>query len=113
VICPYGTGRVFTNARLFYQHVREWPEIAKINGLNLDGSTPQAAAPAPVDPPPADQVEDTPVPTPLPDEFPGRDALVKAGIITMDAVADMTEPELLAVPGIGLATAKKILLASY
>ncbi len=46
LICPYGTSRSFTNERLFYAHVRDWPGIAELNGLNLDGS-PKATDGAP------------------------------------------------------------------
>lgn len=58
MICPYGTGRVFTNTRLYYQHVRDWPEISKINGLNLDG-TPISAPKATEEPAPASEASET------------------------------------------------------
>jgi hypothetical protein len=46
--------------------------------------------------------------TPLPEDFPGYDALVKEGIIYLETVPRKGEV-LVAIPGIGAATANKIL----
>jgi hypothetical protein len=47
--------------------------------------------------------------TPLPDDFPGRVALVKAGYETVDSLVDLTFDELVAIKGIGQQTARLIL----
>jgi hypothetical protein len=52
--------------------------------------------------------EPEPVLTPLPEEFPGYDALTEAGIIYLETVPRKGD-ELVMVPGIGKATANKIL----
>lgn len=43
-VSPY-TGEQFTSQFAFNDHVLRWPEIARANGLNLDGSAsaPKAA----------------------------------------------------------------------
>jgi hypothetical protein len=45
---------------------------------------------------------------PLPDDFPGRDALVTAGITTLELVP-RTLPALVALKGVGRVTAQRIL----
>ena len=52
--------------------------------------------------------EPKPEPTPLPEDFPGYDALTEAGIIYYETVPRRGE-ELVKIPGIGPATANKIL----
>lgn len=47
----------------------------------------------------------------IPATFPGAKALAEAGIETFSAIADMSEAELVALKGIGEATAKAILEA--
>lgn len=41
---PY-TGETFTSRFAYNDHLTRWPEIAEVNGLNLDGSPKEAAAP--------------------------------------------------------------------
>ena len=47
--------------------------------------------------------------TPLPEGFPGRDLLVAAGLLSMESIAGKSTDELQAIPGVGKATATKIL----
>lgn len=47
--------------------------------------------------------------TPLPENFPGREALVDAGLLTLESVAGKTKEELMSISGIGDATARRIL----
>lgn len=54
--------------------------------------------------------EPEPAATPLPEDFPHRDLLAAAGIETLEAVPT-TEDELVALEGIGVGRAKKILAA--
>lgn len=112
--CPYGTGRTFTNERLYRQHVRDWPAIARVNGLNLDGTNVGVEAPA--EPPPElDAIEPEAEPEAdglLPEGFPGRDALIDAGITHTGDVATLDLETLLLIPGIGKSTATRILAAS-
>lgn len=51
------------------------------------------------------------VPVELPEDFPGRAALNEAGHRTRNDIAGFSEEELTAIPGIGPATAKKIVEA--
>ena len=55
-----------------------------------------------------EEAEPEPELTPIPEEFPGYDALVKEGIIYLETVPLKGEA-LIAIPGIGVATANKIL----
>jgi hypothetical protein len=48
---------------------------------------------------------------PLPADFPGRDALARAGFRFLDQLEGLTETNLLEVPGVGRATARRILEA--
>lgn len=66
--------------------------------------------PAPVDDGTVElrEVEPEPALTPLPEEFPGYDALVEEGIVYLETVPLKGE-DLIAIPGIGAATANKIL----
>lgn len=47
----------------------------------------------------------------LADDFPGRKALVAAGLTTMEAVAELSRDQLIALKGIGEGTADQILTA--
>lgn len=51
-----------------------------------------------------------PAGTPLPDSFPGRRYLLEAGLSTYEALAGLTQDDLVALKGIGEATAEAILL---
>lgn len=59
-----------------------------------------------------DQGTEDPDGTDLAKDFPGRADLLKAGVITMAAVKEMTLEQLVALPGVGEATARKILDAA-
>lgn len=50
-------------------------------------------------------------PTPLPDDFPGRAALVAAGRVTVESLAGLTAENLTAIRSIGDSTATAILTA--
>lgn len=47
--------------------------------------------------------------TPLPADFPGREALAEAGMLTVESITGKTSEELQSIRGIGLTTARKIL----
>lgn len=49
--------------------------------------------------------------TPLSEDFPGRELLEAAGIVTVEQLADKTRDELIALKGIGATTADRILAA--
>jgi hypothetical protein len=49
-----------------------------------------------------------PVESDLPEDFPGREVLIENGVTTWEALVDKTDEELLALKGIGPATAKAI-----
>lgn len=50
-----------------------------------------------------------PVESDLPEDFPGREALVEAGFVTWESVVDLTRDELIAIKGIGPKKADAIL----
>lgn len=47
--------------------------------------------------------------TPLPENFPGREQLVGAGMMTVESLLGLTAEDLQKVNGIGVATARRIL----
>jgi predicted flap endonuclease-1-like 5' DNA nuclease len=49
--------------------------------------------------------------TPLPEDFPGRNALLAAGYTTLESLRGLTEAELVAIKGIGPKLAQQILRA--
>jgi len=49
--------------------------------------------------------------TPLPDDFPGRNALLAAGYATLESLRGLSEADLIAIKGIGPKLAKQILQA--
>lgn len=82
-ISPY-TGKVFTNAKIFRQHVKDWPAICEGNGLNLDG-TPKAQQ-VKVEPPKEKVAEPevVEVECQLPEDMPHRTTLDKAGVKSLE-----------------------------
>lgn len=77
--------------------------LAEIQGLRADMA---AQATAVSGPPPGELVELRGMP--IPDDFPGAEALAEAGIIFLETVPRDGDA-LVAIPGIGKATAGKIL----
>ena len=59
--------------------------------------------------PVADPVEEPVVESDLPEDFPGRAALIAAGYTTWESLVDKTYDDLIAINGIGDVTANKIL----
>jgi predicted flap endonuclease-1-like 5' DNA nuclease len=49
--------------------------------------------------------------TPLPEDFPGRGALLAAGYTTLESLRGLSEADLIAIKGIGPKLAKQILQA--
>ena len=49
--------------------------------------------------------------TPLPEDFPGRGALLAAGYTTLESLRGLSEADLIAIRGIGPKLAKQILQA--
>jgi predicted flap endonuclease-1-like 5' DNA nuclease len=49
--------------------------------------------------------------TPLPEDFPGRGALLAAGYATLESLRDLSEADLIAIKGIGPKLAQQILQA--
>lgn len=81
--------------------------LDEIRGLRSDGSPVVATAPGPIElREPVVELE--PVGTPIPDGFPGLDALTKAGIETIEQIPRDGD-SLVEIKGIGKATAGQIL----
>lgn len=76
-------------------------QAEELSPYKVIGSAGAAATPAAPD---AD-------PTPLPEDFPARQALEAAGRATVESLAGLTVENLTAVKGVGEATAKQILAA--
>ena len=121
--CPW-TGRVFTNAALYRQHIRTWPDVAKVNGLNLDGSPATGMREQPetgLDNAPdgldnseaADPHQEEPgmlaaLLTDGPRDAKISDALAAEGFVHLHQVRDLSDDELRAIPGIGPASVTRL-----
>jgi hypothetical protein len=80
--------------------------LAELRGLRADMA---AQATAVSDPPPGELIQlREPALTPLPADFPGAEALLEAGTLYLETVPRDGDA-LVAIPGIGKATAGKIL----
>jgi len=103
--CPY-TGRVFTNPKIFRQHVKEWPNVCKQNGLNLDGlsKVEQVETTEPI----AEEVVEPVIECELPEDIPHRVTLDNAGVRSLkDLPTDLRG--LVKLPNIGKQKASEII----
>lgn len=88
-------------ARKYYGPGKDIPVpegLARALGLSTEG---------PETPPP--EIDPANPPDNLPEELPGRDKLLEAGYGTIEAVAPLTYKDLIAISGIGPATARAII----